>query len=130
MRDRTMRSAEHFGLLDRLRALEAKLLKLKYIDDVDFDVDNFDEIPQVILIPHYTVPVDDPSYFSLQQNTLANVLITCGNFDLWPSGDAIEDMGEHWYIVRRAGESWPRRVRWEETSRDPWRKEAEAPTAP
>ena len=106
MREQTIKAAEHFGILELLQKFEAALLKVEYVADVDFDVDNFGEIPQVIVIPHYDVPVSAPNYFGLRQNTLSNILIVCAQFDLWPSGDAIEDMGEHWYIVRSAGKKW------------------------
>lgn len=107
MRERTVNAARRHGILERLQRLEEALLKLKYVKDVDFDVDNYDEIPHVILIPRYDVPVSEPRYFSLTQNTLCNIIVTCSQFDLWPSGDVIEDMGEHWYIVRKAGITWP-----------------------
>ena len=72
-----------------------------------FDVDNYDEILNVILIPHYAIPPEEPRYFSLCQNTKSKILILCAQYDLWPTTDVIEDMGEHWYIVRRCGPSWP-----------------------
>ena len=103
------KQAAAFGILDKLQALEADLLTIEGVSDIDFDIDNYDEIPHVILIPHYVIPLDEPRYFSLRQNTLSNILITCARFDLWPSGDSIEDMGEHWYIVRRIGDTWPRK---------------------
>lgn len=109
MRDRTIQAAERHGILDRLKDFEAALLKIGYIEDVDFDVDNYDEIPHVILIPHYVIPPETPRYFSVRQNTLNSIRILCGEYDLWPSGDAVEDMGEHWYIVRRIGSTWPRK---------------------
>ena len=109
MRERTIKAAEHFGIREKLEALESEILKIGCVPDMDFDVDNYDEIPHVILIPHYVIPLDEPRYFSLRQNTLSNILITCARFDLWPSGDSIEDMGEHWYIVRRIGDTWPRK---------------------
>ncbi len=108
MRERTKQTALRYGILDRLEDLEADLLKIKEIPDVDFDVENYGEIPHVILIPHYDIPADAPSYFSLRQNTLSNILIACTKHDLWPSGDRIEDMGTHWYIVRSIGKTWPR----------------------
>ena len=106
MRERTIKTARYFGILKRLQALEADLLKLEYITEVDFDVDNFDELHHVIIIPKYSVPASEPRYFSLCQNTISNILITCTRYDLWATGDRIEDMGEHWYIVRKAGTTW------------------------
>lgn len=111
MRERTIQAAQRYGLLDRLKDFEAELLKIEYIEDVDFDVDNYDEILNVILIPHYAIPPEEPRYFSLCQNTKSKILILCAQYDLWPTTDVIEDMGEHWYIVRKAGSTWPRKER-------------------
>lgn len=109
MRDTTIAAAEYHGILDRLQAIEAKLLKLPTITDVDFDVDNYDEIHQVIILAHYDIPMNDRNYYSLRHNTLGYILLTCAQHDLWFSGDRNEDMGEHWYVVRNIGDTWPRK---------------------
>ena len=106
MRERTIKAAEHFGILENLRALENEILNIKSVPEVDFDVDNFDELHQIIVIPKYDIPVTAERYYSLRQNTLSNILICCARADLWATGDIIEDMGEHWYIVRKAGVTW------------------------
>ena len=106
MTDRTKRYAEHYGIYGRLQALEKDLLSISGIPDVDFSVDNFDEIPYVIVIPHYVIDPATDNYFSVRKEQLINILNTCARHDLHSSGDVIEDMGEHWYIVRRTGKTW------------------------
>ncbi len=107
MRERTIKTARSFGLLEKLQALEADLLKIQYIPDTDFDVDNYDEFHHVILLPHYDIPVELDNYYDVRRATLTSILKVCQEHDLHMTGDRIEDMGEHWYIVRNTGESWP-----------------------
>ena len=106
MTERTKRYAEHYGIYSRLQELEKDLLSISGIPDVDFSVDNFDEIPQVIVIPHYVIDPTADNYYSVRKEQLINILNTCAQHDLHSSGDVIEDMGEHWYIVRRIGKTW------------------------
>lgn len=106
--------AEHFGILDKMQALEADLLTIEGVSDIDFDIDNYDEIPQVILIPRYSVPDGNEPYYNRRAVQLAKIIIMCEAHGLLCSpGDKIEDYGEHWYIVRNCGVGWPR-VRKEE----------------
>lgn len=108
MRERSIQYALHYGILVEALKLEADLLKIEGIHDVDIGVDNYDEIEHIIVVPHYVLPVDAPDYYQRRRVLLENILTVCGQHDLWPTGDRIEDYGEHWYIVRRAGKSWPR----------------------
>ena len=111
MRERTENQASRYGLLDRLKALENDLCRLEGISDIDFDIDTYnpyDQIYHVVLIPKYFVDVRRDDYFNSRSRQLQAILDTCETHDLHPSGDRIEDMGEHWYIVRCAGKSWPR----------------------
>ena len=108
--------AERFGILDRLQALEDDLLKIEGVSDIDFDIDYYDEIPEVILIPRYNVP-DDPdpgNWFRRRANQLRLIIETCAKHHLFNSGDRIEDYGEHWYIVREPDSTWPRVVKHED----------------
>ena len=109
MTDETRRQAERLGILDRLQAIETELLRFPTITDVDFDVSNYDEIPQVIVLARYEIYARNPKYIRLRHNTLSYILTVCAQHDLWPSGDRTEDQGEHWYIVRNIGDTWPRK---------------------
>lgn len=108
MRERTVHCAEVHGILPQLNALEQALLEIKGIPDVDFDVDNYDEIPYVIVVPHFVLDPSLPDYFKARKEQLVGILHVLAEHDLHASGDVIEDMGEHWYIVRRVGKTWPR----------------------
>lgn len=107
MRERAKEAAERFGIFERLAALERDLLEIEGIPDVDFYVDNYDEIPQVIVIPHYVLAYGG-DYFKRRKEQFVGILHTLALHDLHSSGDVIEDMGEHWYIVRSIGKTWPR----------------------
>jgi hypothetical protein len=100
--------AAAFGIPDRMQALENALLKIEGISDIDFDIDNYDELPHVILIPRYRVDPAREDYFQARREQRGQILEVCAAHDLYPTGDVIEDYGEHWYIVRRCGPSWPR----------------------
>jgi len=105
---RAERQAAEFGILDKMQQLEADLLKIEGVSDIDFDIDNYDEIPQVILIPRYSVPNGPGNWYKRRAIQLARIVQVCENHGLLNSGDRIEDYGEHWYIVRNCGVGWPR----------------------
>ena len=107
MRKREIETAKRFGILERMEDFERELLKIKYISEVDFDLDNFiDDLSEIILIPKYSIPVSAPDYYAQRRAQLWKILDVCERFDLHHTGDLIEDYGEHWYIVRHCGESW------------------------
>lgn len=108
MRERDKEAAQHFGILDRLQKLESDLLGVRGITDVTFDVDNYDELPGVCILARYDIPPSAEDYFAQRRSQLNGILQACLKHDLFPSGDRIEDYGEHWYIVRRCGKLWPR----------------------
>ena len=107
------RQAAQFGILDRMISLEEDLLKIEGVSDIDFDIDNYEECQQVILIPRYDVPRGGGtgSYYRNRAKQLAEIIQVCENHGLLNSGDRIEDYGEHWYIVRNCGIGWPRNGR-------------------
>ena len=107
------KQAAAFGILDKLQALEADLLTIEGVSDIDFDIDYYDEIPQIILIPRYNVPDGPGKWFNRRANQLTRIVEVCAKHGLFNCGDRIEDYGEHWYIVREPDGSWPR-VRKEE----------------
>ena len=104
------RDARRFGILDKMQALEDDLVKIKGIVRVEFDIRNWaDSIRQVILIPKYFIDpaLDVAPYFDARHAQLESISAVCRTHGLHPSGDCIEDMGEHWYIVRSCGSTWP-----------------------
>lgn len=109
MRERDRKAAEHFGILDRLQQLEADLLTIRGITEITFDVDSYDELPEVVVLARYDIPPSVEAYFTRRRKQVEEILNTCLKHDLFPSADRIEDYGEHWYIVRRCGKSWPRK---------------------
>lgn len=104
MKERTILQAKHFGQLGRIKAFEEALLKIPgIIESVDFDLDGwFDNIRQVIICPKYNWRAD-------RTQIIRDVINAAKELDLHPSGDAIEDYGEHLYFVFDCGESWPSR---------------------
>lgn len=107
---RAERIARERGILDRMEALEAELMKIEGIVEVPFDLDNYGDsgMYQVILVPKYDIDVRRNDYFEARRQQRQAIIETCLRHDLWPTGDRIEDYGEHWYMVRRCGETWPR----------------------
>lgn len=102
--------AEKYGIFGRIAAIEQELTSIDGIPDVDFDIRGYDEIPYVIVLPHYVIDVAREDYYAVRKQQLIQVLTVLAKHDLHNSGDRIEDYGEHWYIVRDTGASWPRRV--------------------
>lgn len=108
MHDSTKKYAERYGILGRLEALECDLLGIDGITEVDFDVSSYGEIPYVILVPEYKIDVSLENYYTVRKEQLERIINTCATHDLHPTGDSVEDMGQHWYIVRGCGKTWPR----------------------
>ena len=107
MRERDMLMAKRLGIYDRVAKLEVALLAIDRVDDVEFDLNGFlDGINQIIIVPRYNIPAHLPNYFEVRDQVLKNILGVARSFDLYPSGDVIEDYGEHWYIVRSCGRGW------------------------
>lgn len=113
MNSRTRETAERFGILDRMERLEKELLKIPGIayedrnSGIDFDLDGwYSDIHQVILIPKYDIPVTDPEYYAKRTRMLTRVFLVCQVNGLVPSGDTVEDYGEHYYIVRSCKKDW------------------------
>lgn len=100
--------AAKFGILDKMQALEKELLEIEGISDIEFDLDNYPDLHQVILIPRYEVGAYCASYFLRRRSQLEQIISTCWERGLCDSGDRIEDYGEHWYIVRDCDATWPR----------------------
>ena len=107
MREKEIRTARKFGVLDRIEALERELLNIEHVVEVEFDLDGFwSDIRQVIIVPKYDIDVRLENYYEVRREMLQKVLEVAKSFGLGPSGDRIEDYGEHYYIVRQCDSSW------------------------
>lgn len=99
LRDRQIKTAERFGILPLIEKLQAELLAIDGVEDVDFDLDGFwDNIPYVILIPRYNIPGGD-DYFRRRRVMLTKILQEAERNGLHRTNDSIEDYGVHFYIV-------------------------------
>lgn len=113
MRTREFKIAEQCGILVRCKAFEEDLLKIKDIvpDKMDggvaFDLAGFlSGIYQIIIVPKYNICPERSDYWEARRQLRENVLALAEKYDLYPSGDRIEDYGEHFYFVFVCGKSW------------------------
>ena len=98
LKDRQKKIAEQFGILPLVEKLQADLIALDGVEDVDFDLDGFlDNIPYVIFLPKYNITGDD--YFTRRRVLLTKILQEAENNGLFRTEDSIEDYGQHFYIV-------------------------------
>jgi hypothetical protein len=104
----TEKDAARRGILGRMELLEEALLRIPDIVNVEFDIRDYPEIPYVILIPKYDIRIDRADYWEARHSQIERIEAVCRQHDLYPTGDRWEDMGEHWYIVRKCGATWPR----------------------
>ena len=104
---RAEQAAVRCGIMPRLQALENGLLQIDGISEISFDLQCYAEHQQIILVPRYFVALDR-RYFEERSRQLNKVLDVCEKHDLHATGDSIENQGEHWYIVRKCGATWPR----------------------
>lgn len=97
MRDRDVKTATSFGILEKCKAFERDLLRIDGIETdhegVDFDLNGYlSEIWQVIIIPKYDTRKD------LTQ-IVEKTLEVAKDHGLTRTSDRIEDYGAHFYIV-------------------------------
>lgn len=98
LNERNRRTAQHHGILPLVEKLQADLMAIEGVEDVDFDLDGFwDNIPYVILLPKYNITGDD--YFKRRRVLLTKILYEAENNGLFRTEDRIEDYGQHFYIV-------------------------------
>ena len=98
LRERDRKTAEHFGILDRIERLRTDLMEIEGVIDVDFDLDGFwNGIHQVIFLTKYLLPFDD--YFTARNKMVHSILECAQRHGLSKTEDRIEDYGEHLYFV-------------------------------
>ena len=95
---RNRKTAEQYGILPLVEELQAKLMAIDGVEDVDFDLDGFwSNIPYVIFLPKYNITGEN--YYKRRRILLTKILYEAEQFGLFRTGDSIEDYGQHFYIV-------------------------------
>ena len=107
--DREARTAEMFHITEQCEKLERELLAIPGVVEAEFSLDGFyDNLNQVIFLTKYNIKPTGWNYFQAKRELLDAVIRVAGENDLSPSGDAIEDYGEHYYFVFHCGSNWRR----------------------
>ena len=109
MKAQDIRTAEKFGVLDRIRKLETELSGIERVVNVEFDLNSLEShVWQVIFLLKYDVraSLPDDEYWNARWKIIDDAIAVARRNDLSNSGDRIEDMGEHFYFVRNCGDSW------------------------
>lgn len=101
---RDRRTANLYGITERVEKLQRELLQIEGVEDVDFDLSGFlDDIPYVIFLPKYNIPVTLEDYFERRRALLDEAIRIASENGMTRTEDRIEDMGQHFYIVTRLG---------------------------
>ena len=80
-------------------ALEKDILTVENVVDVDFDLDMYEELSQVILLTKYSIPFNDNAWHAKRKQIKKDVIKVAKKHGLVWSGDAIEDYGDWLYFV-------------------------------
>ena len=82
MKEREVRTAKKFGILDKCQELEQELLQI------------------------YDIPATLENYFETRKEVVKNIIKVAGNYGLTRTEDAIEDYGTTFYFVFRCSKEW------------------------
>ena len=100
--ERQRKTAERFGMTEKIEKLQRELLEIEYIADVDFDLDGFcDNMNEVIFLTKHNIPVSAENYFSLRLKMVEEILETAARNGLKRTEDRIEDYGTWLYFVTK-----------------------------
>lgn len=80
-------------------ALEKDILTVENVVDVDFDLDMYEELSQVILLTKYSIPFSDNNWYVKRKQIKKDVIKVAKKHGLVWSGDTIEDYGDWLYFV-------------------------------
>lgn len=104
LNERNRRTADLYGITERVEKLQRELLQIEGVKDVDFDLSGFlSDIPYVIFLPEYNIPVTLEDYFERRKALLNEAVRVAEENGMKRTDDRIEDMGQHFYIVTRLG---------------------------
>lgn len=107
MKEREIRTAKKFGILDKCQELEQELLQIGRIKKIEFDLNGFySDIYQVIILARYDIPITLENYFETRKEVVKNIIKVAGNYGLTRTEDSIEDYGTTFYFVFRCSKEW------------------------
>lgn len=105
--ERDLHTADLYGFTERVTKLQRELLQVDGVTDVEFDLNGFlSDIPEVIFLPKYSIPVSVRDYFVRRRVLLEAVIRVAAENGMTRTEDSIEDYGEHFYIVTRLKEEF------------------------
>lgn len=107
MKENTKRIMERYNLSDKIESLTKDLLEIRHAVGVEFDLNCFlDNIPQVIFLVKYDIPVSLNDYFKTRTKFKHDVIEVAKQHGLHKSEDTIEDYGQHFYFVFYHDKTW------------------------
>lgn len=107
MKERELKTAQKFGILNKCQALEKELLQIDRVEKIEFDLDGFyGNIYQVIILATYDIPITLENYFETRKEVVKNIIKVAGNYGLTRTEDSIEDYGTTFYFVFRCSKEW------------------------
>jgi hypothetical protein len=99
---RQRKTAERFGLTEKIEKLQRELLEIEFIEDVDFDLDGFyDNMNEVIFLTKYNIPISVENCYRLFHRMIKEILKTAARNGLRKTEDRIEDCGTWLYFVTK-----------------------------
>lgn len=100
--------AIQYGIYDRIVKLDSDLSIIPNIVHIEYDIRCYNDLRQIILVPKYNFDHhrDMHHLFEMRSEQIFRIQSVCKDHGLYPTGDRIEDYGEHWYIVRQCGNTW------------------------
>lgn len=107
MKERELRTAKKFNIVDKVEKLKKELLEINGVTEVEFDLDGFyDNMHQIIFLTKYDIPVASENYLELREQLLNDVIKVVNNNGLTRAEDRIEDYGSHFYFVMKYEKEW------------------------
>ena len=105
--ERDRKTADLYGITERVEKLQKELLQIEGVNDVDFDLSGFlSDIPYVIFLPEYDIDVRLDDYFERRRKLLTEaVRVAAKGLSLTaPEGTVTIDGGnQHLYKQVRIG---------------------------
>ena len=100
LKPREQRTADYFGITEKLENFKRDLLKVPGVADVEFDLHDFYyDLKQLIFLPQFDINVSALDYFEQRRQMIAGILETAKQHGLTRTADRIEDYGTWLYFV-------------------------------